>query len=576
MPAAFAWSQHDPDSAQGLTGGLEHDRLTALPLQEATQRFASRAGLPAEDRSCGDIQAVCQSLGCLPLALDLAAALYATGRIRPLSRLQQHLAVEQQRLDELRVEDVSVRAGFALVYRELGGRLQAIFDSLGAFVDDGWPLSAVTAVSGDTDAERGLGELVACSLAERREDGYGTHPVLHKFAREKLAARADAQEIHRRHAIYFLRYAQEKRAERDWLALERAGAELLAGQAWAEGAGECEMASSFGYASFEGFLVRGFHRRSLSVLHRARRAAQSASDQRATAAHLTRLGLVYREMGEVSKAIDYYEQALATYRQLDDRQGEADSLGNLGLVCYSTGDLSRAIDHHQLALAIHLETGYRRGEASSLGNLGLACRVMGNLARALSHHQEALAIYRQIGDRRGEADQLGNLGLVYRLTGDLPRASQCHQLALDISRGIGYRKGEADQLGHLGVVFADSGELPQAMQHHQLALGIHRELAYHWGAAVNLSNLGNVYYAMGDLQQAHQHYQKALDIDRAMGYRRAEATALCNLGVIYADTGQVSRALQCFEEALMVFEAIGMPLQAETVRSNIIELREQM
>ena len=40
--------------------------------------------------------------------------------------------------------------------------------------------------------------------------------------------------------------------------------------------------------------------------------------------------LVYDDLGEKQKALDYYEQALPLLRQVGDRGGEATTLNNIG------------------------------------------------------------------------------------------------------------------------------------------------------------------------------------------------------------------------------------------------------
>jgi tetratricopeptide (TPR) repeat protein len=53
------------------------------------------------------------------------------------------------------------------------------------------------------------------------------------------------------------------------------------------------------------------------------------------------------------------------------QRDEGAFLGNLGLAYSDLGQIEKAIEHYQQALAIHREIGYRQGEASQLGNLGI-------------------------------------------------------------------------------------------------------------------------------------------------------------------------------------------------------------
>ena len=109
-----------------------------------------------------------------------------------------------------------------------------------------------------------------------------------------------------------------------------------------------------------------------------------------------------RHLGQVAKAIEYYEQALAIAREIGDRRGEGADLGNLGLAYSALGQVAKAIEYYEQALAIAREIGDRRGEGADLGNLGMAYSALGQVAKAIEYYEQALAIAREIGDRRGE------------------------------------------------------------------------------------------------------------------------------------------------------------------------------
>ena len=62
-------------------------------------------------------------------------------------------------------------------------------------------------------------------------------------------------------------------------------------------------------------------------------------------------------MGQVERAIEYYQQALAISREIGDRRGEGKGLGNLGNAYYNLGQVGRAIVYYQQALWISREIG---------------------------------------------------------------------------------------------------------------------------------------------------------------------------------------------------------------------------
>jgi len=75
-------------------------------------------------------------------------------------------------------------------------------------------------------------------------------------------------------------------------------------------------------------------------------------------------------MGDLDRARQYYEQAIAAYREIDDKSGLAGGLGNLANVFDGMGNLPEALKMQQAGLAAFREIGDQRGTASTLSNLG--------------------------------------------------------------------------------------------------------------------------------------------------------------------------------------------------------------
>ncbi len=89
-------------------------------------------------------------------------------------------------------------------------------------------------------------------------------------------------------------------------------------------------------------------------------------------------------------------QALAISREIGDRRGGGADLCNLGLAYSDLGQLEKAIGYYEQALAIAREIGDRRGEGNDLCNLGLAYAALGQVEKACGLLQEALMIFEEI------------------------------------------------------------------------------------------------------------------------------------------------------------------------------------
>ncbi len=129
------------------------------------------------------------------------------------------------------------------------------------------------------------------------------------------------------------------------------------------------------------------------------------------------LGLAYYRLGQVERAIGFYEQRLAIAREIGDRRGEGGALGNLGLAYAALGQAERAIGFYEQALGIDREIGDRRGEGTDLGNLGSAYAALGQAERAIGFYEQALVIDREIGRPPGRGGQPRQPGQCLRRPG---------------------------------------------------------------------------------------------------------------------------------------------------------------
>ena len=71
---------------------------------------------------------------------------------------------------------------------------------------------------------------------------------------------------------------------------------------------------------------------------------------------------MYRGLGELQRALEYYGQALSIRREVGARAGQAVTLSNIGAVYGDLGEvLQRALEYYGQALPIQREVGARLG-----------------------------------------------------------------------------------------------------------------------------------------------------------------------------------------------------------------------
>ena len=224
------------------------------------------------------------------------------------------------------------------------------------------------------------------------------HPLVHTYAREQAAVGTAAV---RRLGEYYAALAETESAKGlpGYQRLNPERGHILAVLRRLAAAREWAAANRLAWAvaGHGSYLdVQGYPLDRIAALEVGLAAARELDRKYDQMAHLNHLGLAYAGLGQVERAIEFYEAALAIAREIGDRQGEGNHLGNLGAAYYRLGQVERALSQYEAALAIVREIGDRGGEGNHLFNLGLALEQLGRRAAATESFVAALAIYEAI------------------------------------------------------------------------------------------------------------------------------------------------------------------------------------
>lgn len=152
--------------------------------------------------------------------------------------------------------------------------------------------------------------------------------------------------------------------------------------------------------------------------------------------YLSELADLAHSLGDYIKAVEYYEQALASYLNTygEEHPDVAISRNNLGATWDALGEYKKAIEHYEQALASDLKT---YGEdhpdvAIDRNNLGMAWLALGEYERAIAYLEKALASdLKTYGEDHPQvATYYNNLGGAWHALGEYKRANDYLTLAL--------------------------------------------------------------------------------------------------------------------------------------------------
>ena len=341
---------------------------------------AARPDFSVTDENAPAVAEICMRLDGLPLAIELAAARIKLLPPRAmLERLGSRLKLVTGGARDLPERQRTLRGTIEWSHTLLEEGERVLFARLAVF-SGGRTLEAIEAIcdaKGDlpVDTLDGVSSLLDKSLL-RQEEGPEGEPrfvmleTIHEYARERLEASGEAEEVRRLHAEYFLALAEEAEPELtgpDQLAcLERLEAEhdnMRAALSWSL---EKEPETAFRLA---GMLARFWEIRS-----------------------------------DFSEGSRWLEAALRLSDRPDTATTEAATraklLSEAGTFAYYRADFDHATALHGEALELYRELGDDSGVAFALMCLGAQYAEKGDHERAAPFFEEALALSRRIGDRR--------------------------------------------------------------------------------------------------------------------------------------------------------------------------------
>lgn len=482
----------------GSLDGATHCEIDTLPPQDAGRAFRLLVGRRA-DAEPAAVREVVSRCGHLPLAVCIAAARLVMRPAWTVSTLADLLAKEEDRLSELRNDDRTVKASFAVSYRELHSAAARAFRLVGLLEcrDIGAPPVAAMLCLPEPRAERLLDDLLDARLLNTSTRGrYHMHDLVRLFAREQAMAGEPAPS----------RAAAVRRALHHYLATARAASALVipmapwrttigsppAGDhavelgdresvfAWidaeagnlptvvrqAVSAGDDDIAVGLAAALFFPLYDRGRWRELLVISGLGAGASDRLGDPHSRAIIHGDLGYAQADHGMHDQAVEHLRQSLAEFRRIGNRRGEAAQLDRLGVVRSRQGRYDEAIAYFRSSLELESGRGNRFGEAITLTNLGITHRRAGHFDQALESHLASLAIHREIEDEVGQAAALGDTAETYRRANRLEDATACYRQALE-QDGVSGNQGTYIEAVHwwgLGMTMTDLGEEATALE----------------------------------------------------------------------------------------------------------------
>ena len=265
------------------------------------------------------------------------------------------------------------------------------------------------------------------------------------------------------------------------------------------------------------------------------------------------LSRVYRESGDLGRAIDTGERVLADLAEsgLDSCDEAIQLTVTIAAAYFERGDSGHAVRICRAAIAKAEALGSPRARASAYWNASAMQARRGDIVNAAPLAARALALLSEVQDTRNLARLRTELGRL-QLALDPPDVDQARQNLEKAAKELDWSSAAPvdkawTQLGLARARFlagdlAGSRELTREV--HEVSLG-HAPLAEAEARALE----GQTFAAEGDMTKAAQIYQEAVLLLSAIGADRGAAQLWFGLADLLEEVGQAEAARDAYKRA---------------------------
>ena len=199
------------------------------------------------------------------------------------------------------------------------------------------------------------------------------------------------------------------------------------------------------------------------------------------------VGIIQKDQGQLELCIETFSESLNYLNKLDMysvNDQKANILNNIGNAYRNLHDLNKALNYYQQALSL---VNHDKHQLLRIyGNIGLTYKLLGDFELALDYFQSALDYAIELGDKRNECIGLEHLGNCYICLHDFSKSHPYLEKSLQIANDMDFAIAKVNVYFDYGSIAAHNQDYSEAKQYWQLSLKKSIEINYQKG--ISLAN----------------------------------------------------------------------------------------
>ncbi|AEV86727.1 Nephrocystin-3 [Actinoplanes sp. SE50] len=561
--------------ATGWAGIATAIALDVLDLDDAVEAMRQVLAGSGRDRDADGLVQVARELGCLPLAVDQAAAYLAETGLSSsayLQLLKQYPANMFAHGGEGAGERTIARVWRVTLDRladtPLAGKILRV---VAWYAPDAIYRALLAGLADPPTIARALGRLAAYSMITLDEHTLTVHRLVQAVARtpdpEDPHRQPDDIDTARTQAIAELRAAMpdDWRLPKHWPRWRALVSQVEALAEHSSNRIDNDTAASSLYNQAAVFLHdQGVVARTIPLFKQALsdRRRLLSDDHPDTLTSVNNLASAYKAAGDLGRAIPLFKQALSDRRRLlgDDHPGTLTLMLNLAGAYEQAGDVGRAVPLLERTLSAYKRIlGDDHADTlNAMNGLASACASTGDLGRAVPLFEQSLTDCRRVlgEDHPQTLIVASNLASAYTSAGDVgPAVPSCEQSLTDCRRVFGDDHPQTlSAVRSLAHAYEVAGDVARAIPLLEQSLTDYRRTLGddHPDTLSAVNSLAFAWASAGDVGRAVPLFEQSLtDCRRVLGDDHPHTlTLMNNLASAYEHAGDVGRAIPLFEQSL--------------------------
>ncbi|MBL6445861.1 tetratricopeptide repeat protein [Fulvivirga sp. 29W222] len=242
---------------------------------------------------------------------------------------------------------------------------------------------------------------------------------------------------------------------------------------------------------------------------------------------------------DAAKALSYTQKALALAEEIEDASGISSSYNNIGVVYKNRGELDKALENYILALRIQEENKFIDALAYTYSNIGTVYSLKREYDKALQYFYKANDQFESIGHKLRIVGSLNNIGNVFEAQGYYDEALEYYLRSLAIYGEIEDNSKAFVPFNNIGNIYFRKGKYEEARAYYESSLDLERLNNDLNGQANALHNIGMVEKVLGKYDGALEIFNETLSIAQETNNKRLLVIIYQSIAETYFSKGDM-------------------------------------